>query len=318
LWTGFFDTKFYIQANFDTIKQMDPEIQPKPEERQPLEASGDHVNHPIHALRTYQGDVEEAMHRNNTSTTDIFLAEQKRKGSTLVNPEAPIVSAARNKFFILTGSILLLLGILTIGSVYYLRATEKVTVDKQVRALIGFSEEKVVPVANLTRGQLLNALVTEKQNFKLPVNSVLYVNTIQAVDTPESIDKVLKLLAPTMPDSLIRSFDKYMLGVYSFDTNEPFIILTTNDFSSSFAGMLKWEHTMTNDVGAWFGLPESTSTPFFIDEEFRNKDLRLLKDEKNKTILLYSFIDKNTLIITKSENVFTALVSKYLVSGQVK
>ena len=39
---------------------------------------------PIKSLRTYQGDVEEAIGRNKESSTTIFVAEEKRK---VENPE---------------------------------------------------------------------------------------------------------------------------------------------------------------------------------------------------------------------------------------
>ncbi len=134
-----------------------------------------------------------------------------------------------------------------------------------------------------------------------------------------SISEVLGLLAPRMPASLVRAFEnKYMLGVYSFDTNEPFIILTTNDFPVAYSGMLKWEKDMVADIGKIFNISVVNSEPplAFTDEALKNRDLRVLKDNENKTILLYSFIDKNTLVITSNENIFNAIIGKYFVSQQ--
>ena len=84
--------------------------------------------------------------------------------------------------------------------------------------------------------------------------------------------------------------------------------------------MLKWEKDMVSDVGKLFGISvNASSTPqTFVDQERRNKDLRVLKDENGKVILLYSFIDNNTLLITKNENVFGAVLSKFLISQQEK
>ena len=69
---------------------------------------------------------------------------------------------------------------------------------------------------------------------------------------------------------------------------------------------------MVTDLAPIFGI-RSTSTPYtFTDEELRNKDLRIVTDEIGKTILLYSFIDKNTILITSHEAIFNALLGKYL------
>lgn len=284
----------------------------------PLEKEGEPK---IKSLRTYRGDVEEAVLKNKFSASSILTAEQKKRDSTLINLEQPGDTAARNKFFILVGSIMLFLGIITVVAVYYTRTSQQVVVEQKTKALIPFAQEKDIPISGLNRDQLINGIITEKQSFKLPVNSILYINTMNGQGGPAGVFDVVSLIGPQMPPSLVRSLDsKYMLGVYSFDTNEPFIILTTNDFASSFAGMLKWEDKMTSDLGRLFAIPQNTGTTTnsFTDEALRNKDLRILQDKNKKTILLYSFIDKNTLLITTNENVFGAVVGKYLISGQVQ
>ena len=122
-----------------------------------------------------------------------------------------------------------------------------------------------------------------------------------------------------MPSELSRSFDKkFMVGIYSFDTNEPFIILKTSDYGASYAGMLKWEKEMSRDLGEIFSLPATLYGAPFIDEEYKNKDLRVLRNTDGKVAMLYSFIDKNTLLITANENVFSAILGKYVISQQVR
>ncbi len=273
------------------------------------------------SLRTYQGDVEEAVTKNNYSSSSIFLAEQKRRDQTLINPEQLENKKTKNKFFLLIGGVLLLLGIITVTSVYYIKSKEQVALEKQTKALISFSQEKDVLTANLTRDKLIANIISEKQSFSLPVNSVLYINTTIGSSTPADISLILSILTPNMPPFLERSFDsQYMLGIYSFDTNEPFIILTTSDFASSFAGMLKWEENMSFDLGKLFSIQQNTSTTtrIFTDQSLKNKDLRVLQDVSGKTVLLYSFIDKNTLLITTNENIFSAILGKYLVGKQVR
>lgn len=293
---------------------MNPE---EKENKPPLEQ----VLKPVKSLRTYQGDVEEAISKNNYSSADIFLAEQQKKSSLVgislirQNPEL------KRKLYLTFGIILLVLGIGIVTTVYYIRSSEKTIVEQRTKALIGFSQEKVLSVTATTRERLINQLLDEKNSFSLPVNSILYINTANASGTPADIENVLALLSPKMPGSLSRSFSpKYMIGIFSFDTNEPFIILTTEDLALSFAGMLKWEKDMVSDVGKLFGIiVNASSTPStFLDQERRNEDLRVLKGEDGKIILLYSFIDNDTLLITKNENIFSAILSRFLISQQEK
>ena len=275
---------------------------------------------PIKSLRTYQGDVEEAMLKNKYSATSILVAEQVRKEKA-PRLETPVVTEGRNKLFITIGLSVVFLGLLMVGGVYYFRSTEEVVVEQQTKALIAFSLEKSFSVASSTRESFVSKIVSEKQTLKLPVNSVLYLNLTSNETESANITRVLSLLAPKMPASLSRSFEnKYMLGIYSYSTNAPFIILTTSDFGSSFSGMLRWEKDAVSDLGKIFDIETSlgTTTRAFTDKALRNKDLRVLQDASGKTVLLYSFIDKNTLVITVNEDVFNAILAKYLTSKSVR
>jgi hypothetical protein len=275
----------------------------------------------IKSLRTYQGDVENAISQNKFSTTSIFLAEQKRKGAGLLNLDTPKNSDAKNKFFILVGGIMLILGVITVGAVFYIKSKEEVITIQKTKTLIGFSVEKTIQTNNSTKEKLVTEILAEKKSFNLPVNSVLYLNTINISGSSETAENLLLLMAPRIPPSLARSFDgEYMLGIYSFDTNEPFIILKTEDFASSFSGMLKWEKDMFYDFDKLFSISQNTasSTKQFKDETLRNKDLRILQDNNNKTVLLYSFINKNTLVITTNENILNAIIGKYNINEQIR
>ncbi len=276
----------------------------------------------IKNLRTYQGDVEEAIAKNHFTTSTILIAEQKRKTQNETsNPEQARNSGARNKFFILTGTLFLILGIATVGVVFYLKSRNAAVVIQNTKALMGFSEEKLLSVSGLNREKFINDILSEKQSANLQVNSVLYINTTNAKDEPENLEDILSILAPNMPPSLSRSFDKeYMIGIYSFNTNEPFIILTTSDFANSYSGMLKWEKDMVSDLGKIFSIPQdiASSTMEFKDETTKNKDLRVLRRSDKVSVLIYSFIDKNTLVITTNDNILGAIVGKYNISKQIR
>lgn len=271
---------------------------------------------PIKSLRTYQGDVEEAIGKNKESSTTIFVAEQERKKT---HPEKTVstisYSPKRNKIFIYLGGMLFILGLGVVGSVYYIRSSEKTIIEQQTKTLLSFSKEKEINIASSTRESFLSTLKQEKDTFKLPINSVLYINTHTGVE------RLFSLLGPSQPGTLTRSFaDNYMVGVYSYDTNEIFVIVKVKDFASSYSGMLKWEKDMPKDLAKIFSISPDliNSTTPFIDEAIKNKDLRVLKDFGGKTQLLYSFVDKETLVITKNETIFSAILGRLAISKQAK
>ena len=283
----------------------------------PPEEKKDRV--PIKSLRTYQGDVEEAIGRNKESSTTIFVAEEKRK---VEKPEKVVevkYNPTKNKVFVYMGAAFFILGIFAIGGVYYFRYSEKTVIEQQTKTLLKFSKEKTLSPYGLSKDSFIKKLVDEREAFQLPINSVLYVNT--TIEGSDSLGQVLAHVGPNMPGSLVRSFDQnYMIGVYSYDTNEIFFILKVKDFASSYSGMLKWEKDMANDMQEIYSIDPflvSTPTPF-TDEAIKNKDLRVIKDQSGKTQLLYTFLDKETLLITKNESIFGAILGRYTVSKQAK
>jgi hypothetical protein len=289
---------------------MNPEENKKKEERIPIKS-----------LRTFQGDVQEAISKNNFSTTTILVKEQVRKIENPVETAEVLgKSNARNKTFIIFGVAFIVLGLLSVAVLYYIKSNEEVIIEKQTKAIIAFTEESAVNMTNINRKEIFDKILENKNRNGLVVNSVIFINTLLN-DKQISTDELLSVIAPSMLPSLTRSFDKeYMLGVYSYDTNEPFIILTVEDFSLSYPGMLKWEEAMANDLGEIFNYSSSTTTAprLFVDKVIKNRDIRALEDSAGNPILLYSFVDRETLVITKNENMLSAIVGKLIISKQVK
>lgn len=276
---------------------------------------------PIKSLRTYQGDVEEAIAKNNFSNTNILVAEQKRKEFSpekVISNNTASYNPTRNKLFIYIGGLLFIIGALAVGSVYYIKSNEQTVVEQKTKTLLAFSKEKEINIASSTRETLTSNLKQERDSFKLPVNSVLYIRTLSG-NVDAKTETLMKKLAPTQPSSLTRAFDNiYMLGVYSYDTNEIFMIIKIKDFPSAYSGMLRWESDMSKDLAKIYSITPETQAleSGWSDQSLKNKDLRVLKDFNGKTQLLYSFVDKETLVIAKNESLFGAIIGKLAISKQ--
>ncbi len=275
---------------------------------------------PIKSLRTYQGDVEEAIANNKYTSTTILVAEQKRRVEEPQKVVEVKYSGTRNRVFIYFGGLFFILGVAIVTSVYYIKSSDDVVIERQVKTFLSPTKEIKIALASSTEDNIISTIVRERENFKLPINSVLYVNTVNE-NVPVDTSKILSVLAPSAPSSLVRSFyNKYMLGIYSYDTNEVFLILSVNDYASSYSGMLKWEKDMPKDLVKIFSVDQDflTRTYSFSDLSIKNKDLRIIRDDAGKTIMLYSFIDKETLLITKNEKIFGAILARINISKQAK
>jgi hypothetical protein len=122
-----------------------------------------------------------------------------------------------------------------------------------------------------------------------------------------------------------------MVGVVQAGTQTaPFFVLRVLSYERTYAAMLAWEPTMLEDLSPLYpnypNAPTSdTSTSTittsgidtssepqqqFVDEIVDNQSVRALKDMSGRTILLYGYADRQTLIIARDEAAFQLLLSK--------
>jgi hypothetical protein len=106
-----------------------------------------------------------------------------------------------------------------------------------------------------------------------------------------------------------------MSGVYiGRENNYGFIALEVNSFESSFDSMLDWERMSMNGLYRTLtgsSLNPSGKTLLWKDAFIKNVDVRLLEDQVKDTYIVYSFLDKNTLIITANKDAFIEIVNRY-------
>lgn len=134
-----------------------------------------------------------------------------------------------------------------------------------------------------------------------------------------------------IPNVITRSLtDRWMLGIYGEENGQKttFMALTTDFFQNIFAGMLSWEdNSMADDLALLLNFknkttkvdPTSTTTNIasffgirgsYSDKVIRNRDVREFRTPDGQLLFLYSFINKETLIITTTESSFMALVDR--------
>ena len=118
-----------------------------------------------------------------------------------------------------------------------------------------------------------------------------------------------------------------MFGLHVLNVNQPFLVFKTNYYQNTYAGMLSWENTLMEDIGSIFTPPEvavvaETSDQVlgrnknFEDIVVKNRDTRALRNQDGKIIFLYSFPDKNTLVLTTNADTLEK-ISTRLLSGKL-
>jgi len=267
-------------------------------------------------IRTYESDLAEMMAKKQASAASIAIAENKKKVEAQKSElDAAGAQTTPGKLIaqrILLGlmSLILLGGGAVGGYILYKKSAFAKPTPQQmpivIPSLIPSDKQVPVAVADLSSTQLTSQIHAALAKETLPSRHILELKT--GLSASAFIEKS----GMSMPDIILRSLtDRWMLGAYSEDTGEKtiFLALSTDFFQNVFAGMLAWEDTMANDLSLLFGFEERPQGEF-IDRVLRNRDVREFRTQNGQLLFLYSFINKETLLITTTESAFIAAIDR--------
>ncbi len=279
-------------------------------------------NPDLKSLRTFQGDMQEHIEVKKETVATIALAEQKKKiennEPTYTEPEVRSKnSGSGSSLFVIFGILALIVGGIIVGAIYFLKTETETTVTASVeKTLISYTNKKEIVLPTVNAQALASSLLQEKAIYQAPANSVLYTQFSQG-GAPVTGATLFGTIAEHAGDALKRNIVDTMVGIYSFDTSEIFFVLKPDDFGIVYSGMLDWESTLGRDMSVFFPLLQAhlASNPsVFSDETYKNKDVRVIRNDLGNIVLLYGFIDKDTLVITANEKIFEAILNRYLQS----
>lgn len=216
----------------------------------------------VKPIRTYEGDVAEAMSHRRTSTASIAIAESKKmEGEEKISNNKTTTPSNHSgiKFTMILLSILLLgggaIGAYYLYSISPLAPVTPTTSQKKTTPSIIPSNLQAVIVVD---GQ---DSITIQKRIQAEVLKNQTPNTIKEIviakkNTSGSLNRVggpsmIRELDINVPDILTRSLtSNWMLGVHSDaeSKNTVFVVATSNFFQNTFAGMLQWESVMADDL----------------------------------------------------------------------
>ena len=238
--------------------------------------------------------------------------------------------------------------LLLVGFVLLRPAPEAVFTGERA-SLVVVDGTTVVTVAP-PRTAAMGVLVAARDKVKVSLGLVERLFITATPNAPEPapypVAELLALLGPEIPTELLRTLEpSYLLGVHSFDHNQPFLILKIDSYDVAYRGMLGWERTMAADLSPLFerqvsptivkDLPPvlptastsvqtatttATSTPQapaaaiiateFVDRVVENHDARVLLNNDKKILLLWTFLDRRTIAITTNEATLREVISR--------
>lgn len=173
------------------------------------------------------------------------------------------------------------------------------------------ADAQAAVVAGATRDAFLSNLAQAVDASGQMAITHLYPATADA--QPIGTEGVLALMDLRAPGGFTRTITNIGFGAYR--GSEPFIVLKVSSFDTALGGILEWEDSMSADLAPLFGTPvlatfdptartaTQTRAPFFVDVVHANRDMRVLRDEAGDERIVYSFLDRSTILISTDRTV---------------
>ncbi|MBC7836361.1 hypothetical protein H7X87_01095 [Acetobacteraceae bacterium] len=302
----------------------------------------------VRPIETYQGDIEKVVGQKNISVVSIAAAEAARRSKKPVEaPASPRGESSIKKWLLRTGMVLvgILFFTLAAGIFYFVylktRPLDPLQNASQAPFII-VDETKSIAIrpADLSKGAVMNILQAERDSLSLSLGLIERIYLAQASTgtngeatySPIDSGQFLSILSLLLPQSLARTImpEPYLLGIHSFDGNQPFLVLRVDSYQQAYSGMLKWESTMQYDLAPFFTrtprarIPEeniatstASTTPVrvvptkFSDSVVENHDARAILNENGDVLLLWTFLDRSTIVITTNEYTLREVISRF-------
>ncbi|MEK7201833.1 MAG: hypothetical protein AAB737_04325, partial [Patescibacteria group bacterium] len=296
-------------------------------------------------FHSYSTDFKDKVSETKASSFSVIAAEQ----DAVKTAPTRIPSTSRLPILqVLIGVVLLALASGGAYALYlYIGARQVVpTITLSVPSLIAADEYKKVEGSG---NELMRALAMVASEPLVTGNAlVTYVaqpatgdqGTIAGTPAPGGV--LIKALALQAPDLLLRNIDETStVGVIQEGgENRAFFVLRVSSYERTFAGMLTWEPLMERELALLYPLypedvveepvvdlsasttPVASSTPpkvfaapavslvRFADAVVANRDVRILRDSRGRSLVLYGYADKETLIIARNEAAFASLITR--------
>lgn len=301
-------------------------------------------------IHTFKSDFADRIDTKQANTFSVLAAQQDAAPTPVPQALSPDKSGRKRMIAVIaSGILLLILAGGGVFATYHLVMTARNTpVAALVVPSIVFADE--YKQLSGSGPELLAALAQTATETLVPGNVlVTYVkeNTVteggdtETVPAPGSV--FVRALNLNAPDILLRNIgkDSTVGVVHAGNETRAFFALRVDSYERTYAGMLTWEPLMQGELTLLYPLypaeevaaplpvasttatstqaasttPQSapvqgTALTRFSDAVVANYDVRVLKDTNGKTLLLYGYVNKQTLIIARDETAFEILLGR--------
>ncbi|MEK7552413.1 MAG: hypothetical protein AAB534_03295 [Patescibacteria group bacterium] len=284
----------------------------------------------VKPLRTYERDISESVREKKPSQISINLEEKKRKsekheenGPAKTQPQENYDHTSKNsafkKIFVVFFLFLIVIGVIVVFPKFWsflkVENTAEIPVVKTETWIEGDVLIKI-NVTNKTRQKIIVLIKEELEKVtRKESGDLIIVNLTEIIGGEEKTvteENFLRIMAPNIPQPLLRALDKKMAFGYQIkdEANVPFLILEIDSYENAYSNMLNWESKMASDLlGFLTENQENEPNNNFQDQIIENKDTRILRKNDGSTSLIYSFLNNKTLFLSTDRDIYRNILA---------
>ncbi len=245
----------------------------------------------IPALRTLKTDTAEFVEKGGVSLVDIATEEAKRSGLKYKEKTSKV---SFRKIILIAIMIIVVIAIGFGGYWFFAKNQQEKQSTQLLAQPILAADDQIEIIIDPNNNQKTLKDLQKALHGQIRPNHLL--NIFIALDSRE----FLKIIGTNPPPEFPYSLDsRFMLAKFYLTKDWPILVFKIRDYDSAFAGIIKWERTIDQDLEEIFSL--SPTSGDFQDKVIQNHDTRILNDKNGNSVLIYSFINRNYLVLTTNE-----------------
>jgi hypothetical protein len=261
-------------------------------------------------VETYSGDMAEVLASDTGGLVKKVIRGEEESQAEKIN-SSPL--SGRNRFFLLAGSALLLIGVGTLGYFLLQNKNNTVPVEEHFTPLIFTDQSAFLEVGGFEKDAVAQTVRNEINTTKVKAGGL---EGIYLTENKQNIVGLRRLIAliegsflPGNDTNLVS--DNFLMGAANNSTPTGatpgfFMLIKTRSTADIFDSLRAWEPKILNDLHGFLGIHLDSDTHYLLTKDFedgvvQNKNARILKDKDGKLVVMYIFADDNSVIITDSE-----------------
>ncbi|MBX4192490.1 hypothetical protein KW798_03320, partial [Candidatus Parcubacteria bacterium] len=329
------DSAQRVQAGALMQQEKDATL-PKVEKPAPVTPPPPKNEDEIKPLQTFQGDIEKVVQNKNVSLVSVAAAEANRRAEQPLTPPTQTTpnSGAWKRIAMIVLGTTLIVSALGIFGYFFIKISPSPSSTPEAQTpyvTVDMTQDLLLEPLDVNRRGLMEGLVAARDTLQISLGLVTRVRVGVASTTADAREydtqEFLTTLAPNIPEQLTHTLDRtFILGLYSYAGNQPFLLVKTDSYERAFASMLEWEKYMRNDLLPLFdqkppventtaSSSSSTTPPIpiptdFVDRVIENHDTRVIQNERHEVLFLWTFLDRKTLLITTTPDVVKEVIRR--------